>query len=226
MNSFTIIIPIFNEEESIEYLLNEIDQINLKDTTFDLILYDDGSNDRTNEILTSYKSKLQFKVLRNNTNMGQSYCMYFGAIQSKSENVLFIDADGQNNPNDIPRLVEEFFNKKVDLVSGIRKYRKDRFLKLISSRIANKVRQFFLKDDCEDTGCSLKIMKKTALINTKFFDGIHRFIPSIYKHYEKKIIYVNVDHRFRKYGKSKYGTIKRMFKGIIDIFKLKFFILK
>lgn len=226
MNYFTIIIPIYNEEENILNLLKEIELVYSKEIKFDILLYDDGSNDSTFNIISNYKSKIPIKILKNKFNKGQSYCMYYGAINSNTKTVLFIDADGQNNPKDIPSLVNIFFNKNVDLVSGIRKKRKDSFIKLISSKIANKVRQYFLKDNCEDTGCSLKIMDKTIFIETKFFDGIHRFIPAIYNYYNKKIIYLDVDHRSRIYGKSKYGTVKRMLNGIIDIFKLKYFILK
>ena len=106
------------------------------------------------------------------------------------------------------------------MIGGIRRNRKDSLVKIISSRIANKVRMLILNDDCIDTGCSLKIFKKDLFLKLPFFDGIHRFLPALFKAYGANIHFIDVDHRFRKYGQSKYGTFGRLFRGIRDIFKV------
>ena len=109
-------------------------------------------------------------------------------------------------------MIQEY-NKDKDLVlvGGIRLNRKDNFLKKISSKIANKIRMLILKDNCEDTGCSLKIFDKKIFLSFPLFDGIHRFLPALFTGYGKKTIFVDVDHRPRIYGYSKYGTFKRLF---------------
>ena len=114
-----------------------------------------------------------------------------------------------------------FSNKKYSLVGGIRRNRKDNLLKLISSKIANQIRSLILKDDCVDTGCSLKVFDKNTFLTFPFFDGLHRFLPALFKGFGKSTLFVDVDHRPRISGVSKYRTIDRLYKGIIDIIRVK-----
>ena len=97
----------------------------------------------------------------------------------------------------------------------------DNIIKIISSRIANKIRSFVLKDDCLDTGCSLKVFSKKIFLHFPFFDGIHRFLPALYKGYGYKTCFIPVDHRLRIYGKSNYGIKDRLFKEIFDLIRVK-----
>ena len=106
------------------------------------------------------------------------------------------------------------------MVCGIRKNRKDNIIKIISSKIANKIRSIILDDGCTDTGCSLKVFDKTIFLSLPFFDGLHRFLPALFKGYGKMNYFVNVHHRPRNSGISKYGTLDRLFKGIIDIIRV------
>ena len=105
-------------------------------------------------------------------------------------------------------------------MGGIRNKRKDSYIKKISSKIANYIRSNILNDHCSDTGCSLKIFDRDSYLEFPYFDGIHRFLPALFKGYWHKTKFINVDHRMRKYGKSKYGTFKRLLKGIIDLIKV------
>ena len=107
------------------------------------------------------------------------------------------------------------------MVGGIRKKRQDSFIKILSSKIANYIRSKILNDNCKDTGCSLKVFSKNIFLEFPYFDGIHRFLPALFKGYGHKTDFINVNHRVRKYGKSKYGTIDRLFRGIRDIIKVK-----
>ena len=148
--------------------------------------------------------------------------IWTGIKNSNHKTVVTLDGDGQNNPKDIPKLLEIYFSKKnFSLIGGIRKKRKDNFLKVASSKIANKIRSFILDDDCVDTGCSLKVFDRDIFLSFPFFNGLHRFLPALFKGYGKNTFFIEVDHRPRVSGISKYGTIDRLFKGIFDIMRVK-----
>ncbi len=223
--NISIVIPIFNESENITSLVSEI-ELAMKKTSYsyELILVNDASTDDTRDVLSKIYKKHNFniKILNNLKNIGQSFSIIKGIKSSKSQTIVTLDGDGQNNPNDIPKLIQEY-NKDKDLVlvGGIRLNRKDNFLKKISSKIANKIRMLILKDNCEDTGCSLKIFDKNIFLQFPEFNSIHRFIPALFSGYNKKTKFIPVDHRKRIYGKSNYGTLKRLFQGINDIIKVR-----
>ena len=228
MKNISIVIPIYNEEKNILKLFNELkESIEYnKKYQFEIIFVNDCSKDNSLAELNRIKNDNDIiKIINNNLNLGQSRSINIGIQNSKFSNIITMDGDGQNNPKDLKIIIDNYFSKKVDLVSGIRKKRKDKFIKKFSSKIANNIRSFFLKDNCTDTGCSLKMFRKEIFLSFPFFDGIHRFIPSLFTGYNKKIIYLNVDHRPRKYGKSNYGTFNRLIKGIVDLIRV-FFIIK
>ncbi len=223
MNYFSIIIPVYNEEGNIPQLINEIyDSLSKYKNSFEIIIMNDASVDDTLKILYSLKKKYSLNIYNNKINKGQSYCIYNSISKSKYDTIVTIDGDGQNNPKDIIKLLDEYnSDHNVKLVSGIRINRKDNWIKRISSKMANKIRMSILNDNCIDTGCSLKIFSKEIFLSFAYFNGIHRFIPALFNAKKVKIKYVNVDHRFRDYGKSNYGTIDRLFRGVRDIIKVK-----
>ena len=156
---FSIIIPIYNEAQNIEILIIEIFKSLDGYKDFDLILVNDASNDNTIEVVNKLKKKFKINLLNNKENKGQSFCIYKGIKESKNNIIITIDGDGQNNPADIPKLYENYILKsKISLVGGIRSKRKDSFIKILSSKIANKIRSSILNDGCTDTGCSLKVL--------------------------------------------------------------------
>ena len=221
---FSIIIPVFNEELNIISLVDEI-FLYLKDfkNNYELILVNDASQDRTKNIIQSLITKYpeNLKYLENKINLGQSYSIIEGIQSSKYETIVTIDGDGQNNPKDIPLLLNKYFSDdEVFLVGGIRIKRKDTYIKIISSKIANSIRGIILNDQCPDTGCSLKVFDKKIFMNFPFFNGIHRFLPALFKGYGKKTYFMNVDHRPRVFGQSNYGTMGRLFQGIKDLIKV------
>ena len=225
--SFSIIIPTYNEAENILDLIKEI-RFSLKSyKNYEILIIDDGSTDNTLKLLKNYKNKFFFNFIKNNKNIGQSFSILNGVKISKYDTIVTIDADGQNNPKDIPKLLEIYnSSKNYSLVGGLRIDRKDNFIKIISSQIANNVRVFVLKDDCLDTGCSLKIFNKKYFLKLPRFDGMHRFLPALFKGYGYKTYFVEVDHRKRIRGKSKYGTFDRLFRGIFDLINVKLMINK
>ena len=222
---FSIVIPLYNEEENISFLFKEIQEqfYNLKDHVFEVILVNDCSSDNTLKIITEIKdNNLDIvKVVDNLLNSGQSKSILNGVLASKYENIITIDGDLQNDPNDIPKLIKHYvFNQDISLVGGIRAKRKDSLLKRLSSFVANKVRSRLLDDGCVDTGCGLKIFEKKIFLEFSFFNGIHRFLPALFKGYGKKLLFVDVNHRPRYKGKSNYGTISRLVNGLIDTYRV------
>ena len=222
MPDFSIVIPVYNESTNIEKLVPEIFNSLTKYQKYELILINDGSNDNTMEVIAKIKKNYSLLLINNETNKGQSFSIWTGIKKSNYNTIVTLDGDGQNNPNDIPKLLDEYFSKKLySLIGGIRKNRKDNFLKLISSKIANQIRSFILKDNCVDTGCSLKVFDKEIFLTFPFFDGLHRFLPALFKGFGKNTLFINVDHRPRISGISKYGTFDRLYKGILDIIRVK-----
>lgn len=219
---FSIVIPIYDEEKNLEILLNEINSNLIDFDKYEIILVDDFSKDNSLKVLEKFKNNDNILILRNNENKGQSYSIHKGIKEASYNTIITIDADGQNNPADIPKLIKAYnLDNELYLVGGIRIKRKDNFIKIFSSKIANFIRSKILKDNCSDTGCSLKVFEKKIFLDFPYFDGVHRFLPALFRGYGYKTMFLNVDHRQRKYGKSKYGTFKRLFGGIRDIIKVK-----
>ena len=223
--NFSIVIPIFNEKKNIRNLVNEIkNYLSSSEFDFEIILVNDASTDDSlKEIsLLSSENPNIVKVLNNNLNIGQSFSIIKGVKSSKYNTIVTLDGDGQNNPKDISLLVKKYFtDDELYLVGGVRLKRKDTLIKIISSKIANNIRNFFLKDDCVDTGCSLKVFDKKVFLMFPEFKGLHRFLPALFKGYQKKTFFIEVDHRKRIYGQSNYGTLKRLLSGIMDIIRVK-----
>lgn len=223
MNNLSIVIPVYNEEKNLKKLVEEI-QISLKNKFFfEIIFVNDGSTDRSHEILKQiqirYKNIYISNIIKNT---GQSFCIYKGIELSNFPTIITLDADLQNDPKDIENLVKFYFKNypKYKLVGGLRKKRKDSLIKILSSKIANRVRKFILNDDCDDTGCSLKVFEKNQFLKLPFFNGIHRFLPALFIALGNKNFFLEVNHRFRIHGKSKYGTFGRLIRGIFDIFRV------
>ena len=224
MNNFSIVIPCYNEEHNITHLIEEIKKSLLNPTSnYEILLVDDASTDQTLKKLKKLKEDNQelIKIITNNTNLGQSFSLIKGIKESSYNTIVTLDGDGQNNPKDIPLLLNKFFSdNSLFLVGGIRSKRKDKMLKIISSKIANYIRGVILKDNCPDTGCSLKVFDKNIFLKFPEFKGIHRFLPALFSGYGKNTVFIVVDHRPRLYGNSNYGTIDRMFAGIKDMIKV------
>tara|TARA_B100000989_G_C19525474_1_gene466598 strand:- start:2645 stop:3349 length:705 start_codon:yes stop_codon:yes gene_type:complete len=222
--NFSIVIPVFNEELNIINLIEEIfDNLLNKNLNFEIVIVNDASNDKTLEKISKIKNKnkVKIKIINNHSNLGQSLSIIKGIEQSYYNTIVTLDADGQNNPKDIRKLLIKYFSDDmIYLVGGIRSKRMDSLVKKISSKIANKVRRSILKDNCNDTGCSLKVFDKQTFLKFPHFDGIHRFLPALFSGYNKQTFFMNVDHRPRIFGQSKYGTFKRLFAGIKDLIRV------
>ena len=222
MNNFSIVIPIFNEQDNIIKLYEEICSSIKDKNLYEIIFVNDGSFDNSKNILNLLKEEKKIVLVNNKNKCGQSFSILSGIRASSYNAIVTIDGDCQNNPRDIQKLAKIYFaNDDVFLVGGIRTNRKDNYIKIISSIIANRIRSAILKDNCIDTGCSLKIFDKNIFLNFPFFDGIHRFLPALFKGFGLKTHFVSVDHRARLEGKSKYGTFDRLFNGSVEEVALK-----
>ncbi len=220
--SFTIIVPFFNEEKNIDKLFNEIIVSIENYKSYEIILINDASLDNTLYHLRKLEASFPnfVKIINNKINIGQSYSLINGISLSKNDTIITLDGDGQNNPADIPKLLDMYNEGKFSLVGGLRINRKDSSIKKISSKLANKIRNVLLKDNCIDTGCSLKVFSKKVFIKFPKFNGIHRFLPALFVGFGYKTKFLEVDHRYRVFGKSKYGTIGRLIKGVIDLLRV------
>ena len=224
MNNFSIVIPVFNEELNIDLLAEEIfSNLEIYNNLYEIIFVNDGSTDQTILRIKYLKEKFPniIRFIDNKKNIGQSLSLIEGIRFSKFKTIVTIDGDGQNNPKDIPILLKKYFSdENLFLVGGIRHIRKDSFVKIISSKLANFVRSHLLKDNCPDTGCSLKVFDKDVFLKFSIFNGIHRFLPALFSGYGVKTFFIKVDHRHRIHGYSKYGTFDRLFRGLRDLIRV------
>ena len=221
LNNFSIIIPVYNEADNILLLYSEIIQSIPKNFIYEIIYINDCSTDDTNIVLDKLSKNKFINVLNHKMNLGQSFSIMSGIKAANYDTIVTLDGDGQNVPDDIIKLLQVYVTSKdIFLVGGVRVKRKDSFIKVFSSKIANKVRSSLLGDDCPDTGCGLKVFSKRVFIKLPFFDGIHRFLPALFKGFGYKTVFIEVNHRARLKGVSKYGIFKRLFKGIFDIIRV------
>jgi len=216
----SIVIPVFNEEDSIATLISEIDK--LSNIQFEIIVVDDCSSDNTQSELINLKQKYSnLRVISHRENYGQSSAIATGVKNSISNVIATLDGDGQNDPKDIPKLFEIYKNKSINekglMVAGHRVVRKDNFLKRISSKYANMLRSKVLGDGVPDTGCGLKIFSKNDFLNLPFFDHMHRYLPALHQSRGGDVISFPVNHRVRKKGFSKYGFHNRFWVGLLDL---------
>jgi dolichol-phosphate mannosyltransferase len=212
----SVVIPIYNEEDNVVLLQQEVAKA-LDGIDFELILVDDGSKDKTLERIIPGD---RVRVLSFAKNAGQSAAMYAGLQAARGEVAALLDGDLQNDPADIPKLLDEL-SKGYDLVCGYRAKRKDTAFKRFQSRVANNVRSRFVGDGVRDTGCTLKAMRRDCISALYPFTGMHRFIPALIKGAGFKITELPVNHRARHSGVSKYGFANRAWKATRDMFGVR-----
>jgi dolichol-phosphate mannosyltransferase len=214
--SVSVVVPLFNEEENVPHLQNEL-QSALAGLDYEIIFVDDGSSDRTVERIAPNE---RVRVLRFEKNTGQSAAMYAGLRAARGVNAVLIDGDLQNDPADIPKLLHEL-DRGADLVCGYRAQRKDTMTKRLTSRVANFVRSRFTRDGVRDTGCTLKAMRRECVDTLIPFKGMHRFIPALVKGAGYRLVEIPVNHRPRKFGQSKYGLGNRAIRATTDMFGVR-----
>ena len=221
---FSIVIPVKNEADNIAPLVGEIRAACDGRFDYELIYVDDGSDDATPQALLALQGGFPgLRVLRHVRNCGQSTSLRTGVRAAHADWILTLDGDGQNDPADIPALVERLRGhpageRPLQLIMGHRAKRQDNWLRKLSSRVANGVRSRLLRDATPDSGCGLKLFSRQAFLDLPYFDHMHRFLPALFQRNGGAVISVRVNHRPRTLGVSKYGLHNRLWVGIIDLF--------
>ena len=218
----SVIVPVNNEQDNITPLLKEISKAASAIPLTEIIYVDDGSVDKTAEVLKAQRAKYpMLRALRHGTRSGQSAATWTGVNAARNPIVVTLDGDGQNNPADIEKLYRIFEAQgganALLMVAGQREKREDNLLRRFSSRSANKIRSSLLKDNTRDTGCSLKMYRREDFMRLPFFNHMHRFMPALMIREGVEIRHVDVSHRPRTKGASKYGTLDRLMAGILDL---------
>jgi glycosyltransferase involved in cell wall biosynthesis len=222
-NIFSLVIPAYDEEENLPLLMKEIDaMLSRSGISCEILFVDDGSKDRTLEVMRELKknyTELNIRILSLQKNSGLTAALDAGFKKATHEVIVSIDSDLQNDPADIPAMLEKM--QQYDAVIGIRANRKDDWLKKLSSKIANSIRNRFTHENISDTGCTLKAFKREYLQRMKLFSGMHRFLPSLLEMEGARVFQMPVNHRPRIHGKSKYYLRNRLTGPLMDLFAVR-----
>jgi dolichol-phosphate mannosyltransferase len=225
----SVVIPVCNEADNVGPLAQEIQAALAKHRPFEIIFVDDGSTDATAAAIQTERASIpEIRLLRHSQRSGQSKAVCTGVEAARAEWVATLDGDGQNDPADIPELIKALAaaEPSLKLVMGNRTTRKDTWLRRFSSRVANRVRGGLLRDGTPDTGCGIKLMHRDTFMRLPWFNHMHRFLPALYQRAGARVISVPVRHRPRTHGTSKYGLRNRLWVGIVDLFGVRWLILR
>jgi glycosyltransferase involved in cell wall biosynthesis len=215
----SVVVPVFDEEGNVAALAGEIARA-FEGQAYEMIFVDDASRDGTLNVLLALKAEHPaLRVLAHQANAGQSRALRTGAEGARGQILVTLDGDGQNDPADAPALVERLKagGPALGLVGGLRLKRQDSWSKKLGSKIGNGVRRRLLRDDALDTGCGLKAMWLAAYLRFPYFDHMHRFLPALAKREGLKTDFVEVSHRPRASGQSKYTNWRRLKASLGDL---------
>jgi dolichol-phosphate mannosyltransferase len=216
----SVVVPVHNEQDNVTQLIAEIHQA-LNHETYEMIFVDDGSRDETMlKLKQAQQIYASLRVLQHQKSCGQSRAVHSGVSAARYEWIATLDGDGQNDPADIPNLIatqRQADNPQLWMLAGFRHKRNDSDWRRFSSKFANRIRQAILHDATPDTGCGLKLFRRDKFLQLPYFDHMHRFLPALIQMSGGEVISVNVNHRARQSGISKYGTLDRLMAGIVDI---------
>ncbi len=217
----SLVIPVYNEEENLPVLHGEIREAMAGvDRPYEVIYVDDGSTDGSPAILSGLaREDPRVRILRQHRNSGQSAALDAGFRFARGEVIVTLDADLQNDPADIPRLLERI--GEHDVVSGVRTRRQDSWVRRISSRIANGIRNRVTHESVTDVGCTLRAARAEYLRRIPVFNGMHRFLPTLLRMEGARVTEVPVNHRPRLHGQPKYNIRNRIWRALLDLFGVR-----
>ena len=222
---FSIVIPVYNEAENIEPMLREI-QAAFQGRTegYEVIFVDDASTDDSPAVLQRLTLETGVvRSLRHRRNFGQSAAVASGFGAARGEWIGTLDGDGQNDPADLPHMLDEARKLGVDCVTGVRAKRQDNFIRRFSSRVANRFRDAITGDRVSDSGCGVRVVRRPCVADLPVFNGLHRFMPTLLRQKGYRVAEYPVNHRPRLRGVSKYGVHNRLWRGIRDCFGVRWF---
>ena len=217
---FSVVVPVFNERDNVTPLVNEIIAVLRGKYSFEIVYVDDQSKDDSFQVLKNLMASVpELRVVQHVRQSGQSTAVRNGVKAARGQWIATLDGDGQNDPADIPKLIEAR-NKaapEIKLFAGWRVNRKDTGSKRWASKVANSIRSSFLKDETPDTGCGIKLFERAVFMDLPYFDHMHRYLPALVKRAGFQSISVPVHHRERGSGVSKYNNIGRAWVGLKDL---------
>ena len=219
----SVVVPVHNEAENIAPLVGEIVSALTRVAVFEIVYVDDGSSDATLDALVAERLRTpMLRILRHARSSGQSTAVRTGVLAARGRWVATLDGDGQNDPADIPALLElaratalQRGNDGV-LIAGWRNKRRDTWFTRWQSKLANGIRSRLLRDGTPDTGCGLKVYARQLFVSLPYFDHMHRFMPALVQRAGGEVHSVAVNHRPRTRGHSHYGLLNRLWAGIVD----------
>jgi glycosyltransferase involved in cell wall biosynthesis len=214
----SVVFPVYNEEENIPVLLDEIAKaLDGHRWTYEIVAVDDGSSDGSLAALRASREKHpSLRVLAFEKNSGQTAALDAAWRAARGTFIVSLDADLQNDPADIPAMMRKLEQSAADMVIGVRVNRHDTWSRRMQSKIGNGVRNWITKDQITDTGCSLKLVRREAIDRVRLYTGMHRFLPTLVRMQGYKVAEMPVSHRARQFGVSKYGAMNRAFRGLAD----------
>jgi dolichol-phosphate mannosyltransferase len=214
----SVVLPVYNEAENIAILMGEIRAaLESLGIVWEVVAVDDGSTDATPRVLREQKRvDPELRILTLEKNSGQTAALDAGWRAARGRMVVSLDSDLQNDPADIPMMIELLEREGADMVIGIRVKRIDSWSKRVQSKIGNGVRNWITGDRITDTGCSLKLARREVVERVKLFSGMHRFLPTLARIEGYRVVEVPVNHRARRFGVSKYGAMNRAMRGLAD----------
>ena len=218
---FSVVVPVHNEAGNVEQLITEIARA-LDGRAFEMIFVDDASTDETRAQLAALKARFpMLRVLSHRQNAGQSRAIRSGILAAYAPVVGTLDGDGQNDPADLPDLYRQLTRADaphgLKMVMGRRGSRKDTAWKRFGSRFANNIRKRMLKDDCDDSGCGIKVMDRETFLRLPYFDHMHRYMPALMRADGHAIEFREVNHRPRGTGRSNYTNFGRLMDALSDL---------
>lgn len=220
----SVIVPAYNEEENVIPLAEEIiAALSNLPGGFELILVDDASSDSTTRIIREFQHA-NVRAVFHRINCGQSAAVGSGFHAARGEWVATLDGDGQNDPADLPAMLEKAIKEGVDCVTGVRAKRLDTFIRRFSSKTANGFRNWITGDQVSDSGCGIRVVRRAALHEIPVFNGMHRFLPTLLRGQGFTVKETHVNHRERLRGTSKYGVHNRLWRGIRDCFGIRWYL--
>lgn len=212
----SVVIPVYNEQENVLPLAAEFEPLRAALPDLEVLFVDDGSSDATPDRIREAVAKHPFvRGVRTVRNCGQTSAMLSGLRAARGDVLVTMDGDLQNNPADIPRLLEALHG--CDAVCGYRAKRRDSWSRRAASRLGNTVRNWFTRDGVRDTGCSLKAFWRACVEDLPPVNGAHRFMPAYFRMHGRRVMEIPVDHRPRRHGASKYTNLKRLPRTIFDL---------
>jgi len=217
----SVVVPVFNEEENIPILIPQLVKVlNRIGLSYEMVFVDDGSLDRSQRILKEMVSQYpSLRIIRFKENRGLSMALVAGIREARGETIVTLDSDLQNDPEDIPRLLEHL--DRYDMATGWRQTREDPWLKKLSSKIANAIRNRLSDEEIKDSACTLRAFKRECFKDIKVFNGMHRFLSTLFRMEGYRVIEVPVFHHPRKFGKSKYNIRNRALRSFIDLLAVR-----